>query len=74
MLQLAEVMVTRDMFGEMLERIWRLRPVPCEQTLSKCGIVIRSRLPWARYAICRVRFRLDEPFRAFPSCLETLLL
>lgn len=26
--QLAEVMVSRDMFGEMLERIGRLRPVP----------------------------------------------
>ena len=26
--QLAEVMVTRDMFGEMLERIGRLRPAP----------------------------------------------
>jgi hypothetical protein len=26
--QLAEVMVTRDMFDEMLERIGRLRPVP----------------------------------------------
>ncbi|MDP7226386.1 MAG: transposase, partial [SAR202 cluster bacterium] len=26
--QLAEVMVSRDMFDEMLERIGRLRPVP----------------------------------------------
>ncbi len=26
--QLAEVIVTRDLFGEMLERIGRLRPAP----------------------------------------------
>ena len=26
--QLAEVMVSRDMFGEMLEKIGRLRPAP----------------------------------------------
>ena len=42
--QLAEVMVSRDMFDEMLERIGRLRLAPGQQTMSVRAIMIISRL------------------------------
>ena len=41
---------------------------------GKCGIVIRSRVPWAKGATFRARFGLNEPFTVSPSRLETLFL
>ena len=35
---------------------------------------IQSRLPWGRCATYRVRFGVNELFRAFPSGLETVFL
>ena len=67
---LAEVMVSRDMFGEMLERIGRLRPVPGEKTTGERKFMNVSRLPGAKCATCKVRFGLKRPFRVFPSRSE----
>ena len=58
---LAEVMVTRDMFDEMLERIGRLRLAPGLQDVSAKGIVIILRLPWVRCATFRVGSGLKRP-------------
>jgi len=63
--QLAEIMVTMKMCGEMLEMIGSLRPVPSQRGASIKVIVVISKLPWARCGTCRVRSGLRDRCRFF---------